>query len=231
MKSLIKKIKKLFLVILSPSRSIISNKEYKSLKNLIGKPEFVLNVGSGSSTILGSEFWNIINYECEIINLDLYPGENIDVVSDASNMPFENEKFDLVVCQAVLEHVDNPTNIVNEIKRVLKKEGFFYCTVPFLQGYHPDPEDFQRFTIKGMRNLLNNFDIIQTGISSGPFSAIAWILRDLLTFGKKRSLIYNLTRFISSIISYPFSLLDYIYPRIDSFERNASEYYYIAKQK
>ena len=76
-------------------------------------------------------------------------------------MPFENESFDLVVCQAVLEHVKNPKIIINEIERVLKKKGLFYCTVPVLQGYHADPYDFQRFTQKGIENLLNNFVILQ----------------------------------------------------------------------
>tara|TARA_S200000501_G_scaffold291189_1_gene276361 strand:+ start:96 stop:782 length:687 start_codon:yes stop_codon:yes gene_type:complete len=218
--------------ILSPSRSIISKKEYKSLKNLINSPKTVLNVGSGSNTILGSKFWDLIpKKNTNLINLDLYPGSNVDVVCDACNMPFDNETFDLVVCQALLEHVENPLKIIEEIHRVLKKGGNIYCTVPFLQGYHADPKDFQRFTLNGMEHLLNNFIIVQKGISSGPFSAIAWIIRDILTFGKKKSFIYNFSRLISSSISLPVSLIDYVYPRIDSFTRNASEYYYLAKSK
>ena len=62
-------------------------------------------------------------------------------------------------------------------------------------------------------------------------TAIAWIIRDILTFGKKKSFIYNFSRLISSSISLPVSLIDYVYPRIDSFTRNASEYYYLAKSK
>tara|TARA_B100001989_G_scaffold225700_1_gene180888 strand:+ start:846 stop:1496 length:651 start_codon:yes stop_codon:yes gene_type:complete len=216
---------------LSPTRPTITKSEYISLKKFIKNPQNVLNVGSGSFTLLGSKFWDIFSGEYNLINLDLFPGENVDVVADAENMPFDNGTFDLVVCQAVLEHVQNPKNIVNEINRVLKKQGLFYCTVPFLQGYHADPYDFQRYTQKGIEHLLNNFVILQKGTSSGPFSAMAWILRDLLTFGSKKTMIYNFSRLISSIISYPISLLDYIYPRIDSFSRNASEYYYLAKSK
>ncbi len=221
----------LFRNILSPTRPTITKSEYISLKKFIKNPQNVLNVGSGSFTLLGSKFWDIFSGEYNLINLDLFPGENVDVVADAENMPFDNGTFDLVVCQAVLEHVQNPKNIVNEINRVLKKQGLFYCTVPFLQGYHADPYDFQRYTQKGIEHLLNNFVILQKGTSSGPFSAMAWILRDLLTFGSKKTMIYNFSRLISSIISYPISLLDYIYPRIDSFSRNASEYYYLAKSK
>ena len=231
MKKFLNYIKKQFVIFFSPTRSIITYKEYISLKNLIKNPGKVLNVGSSSFTILGSKFWKIIPGKYNLINLDLFPGENVDVVADAENMPFDNDTFDLVVCQAVLEHVQNPQNIINEIHRVLKKHGHFYCTVPFLQGYHADPFDFQRFTLKGMENLLDNYEILQKGVSSGPFSAISWIVRDLLTIGSKKTIIYKLSRLISSTISFPISLLDYIYPRIDSFTRNASEYYYLAKSK
>ena len=231
MVKIFKYIKRQFFIFISPTRSIITYKEYLSLKFLIKSPAKVLNVGSSSFTLLGSKFWNIIPGEYDLINLDLFPGENVDVVADAENMPFDNGTFDLVVCQAVLEHVQNPKNIINEINRVLKKKGLFYCTGPFLQGYHADPYDFQRFTLKGMENLLDNYEILQKGVSSGPFSAIAWIIRDLLTIGSKKTIIYNFSRLISSIISYPISLIDYIYPRIDSFSRNASEYYYLAKSK
>ena len=129
------------------------------------------------------------------------------------------------------EHIENPLKVISEIKRVLKKNGLFYCTVPFLQGYHADPYDFQRFTMIGMRKLLDEYEIIQEGISSGPFSSIAWIVRDLLTIGKKKSVIYNFSRVISSLLSFPISLIDYIFPKTESFRRNASEYYYLARPK
>jgi len=176
-------LKRIVLTIFTPSRSIISRKEYNLISKNIKSPQKVLNVGSGNESILGYKFWNYIRGEYNLINLDICPGENVDIVSDAADMPFEDDSFDLVVCQAVLEHIENPLKVISEIKRVLKKNGLFYCTVPFLQGYHADPYDFQRFTMIGMRKLLDEYEIIQEGISSGPFSSIAWIVRDLLTIG------------------------------------------------
>ncbi len=229
---MIKKLKKiLFRYFLSPSRSIISRNEYMTLIKLIDKPNKILNVGSSTESVLGYKFWKYLEGEYKLINLDICPGENIDIVCDAAEMPFSDGSFDLVVCQAVLEHVENPKKVVSEIKRVLKGKGLFYCTVPFLQGFHADPYDYQRFTMVGMRKLLSEYEIIKEGISSGPFSAIAWIIRDILTFGRKGSLTYNISRIISSLLSFPISLLDFIYPKIDSFKRNASEYYYLARSK
>jgi ubiquinone/menaquinone biosynthesis C-methylase UbiE len=45
-------------------------------------------------------------------------------------LPFSDSFFDAVTCIAVLEHVFNPPNVVNEIHRVLKPNGFFIVQVP-----------------------------------------------------------------------------------------------------
>ena len=38
-------------------------------------------------------------------------------------MPFGNNLFDLVYCCETIEHVENPHKVLQEIKRVLKKDG------------------------------------------------------------------------------------------------------------
>jgi len=45
-------------------------------------------------------------------------------------LPFSDSFFDVVSCIAVLEHVLNPPNIVEEIHRVLKLGGIFIVQVP-----------------------------------------------------------------------------------------------------
>lgn len=46
---------------------------------------------------------------------------------DIHTLPFDDETFDLVVCNIVLEFTDNPKQIVFEALRVLKKGGRFVC--------------------------------------------------------------------------------------------------------
>lgn len=44
-------------------------------------------------------------------------------VADAHDIPYKDETFDVIVCTEVLEHVDDPWQVVMEIKRVLKTGG------------------------------------------------------------------------------------------------------------
>lgn len=47
-----------------------------------------------------------------------------------NKLPFEDNSFDVVTMLAVLEHLSEPQKMVNEVFRVLKKDGIFCGTVP-----------------------------------------------------------------------------------------------------
>lgn len=51
-------------------------------------------------------------------------------VGDGAQLPFKNNFFEAVFCLEVLEHVDNPLQVLSEIKRVLKKDGYGVLLVP-----------------------------------------------------------------------------------------------------
>ncbi len=51
-------------------------------------------------------------------------------VADAHKLPFKTGTFEAVVALEVLEHVFDPQKVVNEIKRVLKKDGYAVMLVP-----------------------------------------------------------------------------------------------------
>ena len=82
-----------------------------------------MNVGSGNTTLVDNR----------IVHMDIFRYEVIDVVADASHLPFPDRSFDAVFCDAVLEHVKNPFQVVSEFSRVLKEEGYVSAGVPF---YH-----------------------------------------------------------------------------------------------
>ena len=52
------------------------------------------------------------------------------VKGDALRMPFKDESFDIVFSLGLLEHFENPQELLLEKKRVLKKGGFVVAVVP-----------------------------------------------------------------------------------------------------
>ncbi len=59
------------------------------------------------------------------------------VKMDIHHMPFGDQSFDVVLCNHVLEHVDNDIQALREIRRVLRPGGFAILQVPF---FAPVPE-------------------------------------------------------------------------------------------
>jgi predicted SAM-dependent methyltransferase len=53
-----------------------------------------------------------------------------DVKVDIQNTSFENDAWDLIVCNHVLEHVPDYKIALMELKRILKKDGILELTVP-----------------------------------------------------------------------------------------------------
>ena len=48
-------------------------------------------------------------------------------VADIQELPFEDNSFDMVVANSMLYHVPDINKGINEVRRVLKDEGRFYC--------------------------------------------------------------------------------------------------------
>jgi SAM-dependent methyltransferase/uncharacterized protein YbaR (Trm112 family) len=145
----------------------------------------------------------------ELVESDVSFGPRTQIILDAHDIPFEDESFDAVVAQAVLEHVINPQMCVKEIERVLKPNGLIYIETPFMQQVHGGAYDFTRFTHSGHRSLLRNFDEIKSGSVSGAGAAMAWayqyLMLSLFGFNDKMALI---TKLFVRLTGFWFKYLD-----------------------
>jgi SAM-dependent methyltransferase len=65
-----------------------------------------------------------------------------DVKTDIRNMVFENDIFDVVICNHVLEHIDDDNKAMKEILRVLKNGGYAILQVPIDYSINRTYEDF-----------------------------------------------------------------------------------------
>ncbi len=79
---------------------------------------------------------------------------------DIQNLPFEENSFDFVISDQVLEHVENPLKAVAESHRVLKQGGIAIHTTCFINYFHPSPKDYWRFSPDALRFLCKNFSEI-----------------------------------------------------------------------
>jgi hypothetical protein len=72
---------------------------------------------------------------------DLVPSDNSVQRIDLQHLPFPDETFDLVICNHVLEHVDDAGAALGEIHRVLRPGGRAICQTPFARRLTNTLED------------------------------------------------------------------------------------------
>lgn len=108
----------------------------------------VLELGSGRGELWNYYFENSIlcGYEMDITLSDFsdgmveylqqkYLGNGISIKKiDILEIPYEKETFDLIIANSMLYHVRNIDLALSEVKRVLKKDGLFYCSTFGLNG-------------------------------------------------------------------------------------------------
>lgn len=92
--------------------------------------------------------------------IDIEDGLNVDVVADLCAEDFRERhqelvgQFGLVVCGALLEHVQNPFDAARNVAALLKPGGCLYYLGPWVWGFHPYPDDLWRFSFSGLKALF-----------------------------------------------------------------------------
>lgn len=141
--------------------AVFFNPFYFARKNL------ALAISESSSNIHG----NLLDVGCgtkpyrSLFKVESYRGLDIDSpvtrergvaddLYDGTQFPYQNDTFDSVLCNQVLEHVFNPDIFLTEINRVLKPGGKLLLTVPFVWDEHEQPYDYARYSSFGLSALL-----------------------------------------------------------------------------
>jgi SAM-dependent methyltransferase len=102
------------------------------------------------------------------VNLDLFAVPGVDVAADAELLPFPAAVFQRIECDAVLEHVRHPEQVMNEIRRVLAPGGYVHLVTPFCHPFHEYPKDYRRFTLDGLKELAGPLEPVAEGWRTGP---------------------------------------------------------------
>ena len=188
-----------------------------------GPDKVIINLGSGP---------NRIKDRGDIINVDLFAFDQVDVVADATDLPFENNTVDLIINTAMLEHTPAPQQVVSEMRRVLFPGGGCYCFLPFIAPFHAAPHDYYRWTIPGIAELFSGFDDVAIGIGAGPMSGFLYVfiewLSILLSFGSRR--IHDLVFLMLLIPASPLKLLDLLMVYLPGADRVAGGFFVVGRK-
>ena len=115
----------------------------------------------------------------------LHSMNNVDMIGTAYDTTLPNEAADTILCTAVLEHLERPSDALREMYRILRPGGHVILSAPLFWHLHEEPRDFYRYTKYGLHYLFetNGFEIVELKPLSGF----------IVTFGQE--LCYFLNRF------------------------------------
>lgn len=124
--------------------------------------------------------------------------KTICLFGDAHFFPLQDQTIDMVICSEVLEHATIPTQLLTEIRRVIKKRGSVILTVPneSTLRLHRRSKSTQLpagnthinfFTPETLAKLVfrTGFEIVDIKTPLPPNSSIKALLKNIISFIRK----------------------------------------------
>jgi len=93
----------------------------------------ILDVGCGNGWFLERISQNMSGelYGCDCVKNLAFDDFEFSLVNlNEQNLPYQDGKFDVIVCSDVLEHLENPSKCIRELRRVIKPAGLVFITIP-----------------------------------------------------------------------------------------------------
>ena len=124
---------------------------------------------------------DFLPYGVNYVGVDLpgNPKADLELGPDGT-IPVPSGTVDLVLSTQVLEHVENPPAYLAECARVLSPGGKLLLSTHGIMYYHPDPEDYWRWTRAGIRRLLEDqgFGVLELRGVLGLVAACLQLVQD-----------------------------------------------------
>ncbi len=182
-----------------PSPTITPRDALSETLGMLAPQASIVDVGAGGRRI-----------RPDVVTVDMMPGRGVDIVADIHHVPLSDAFADCVVCTGTLEHVRDPRQVIAEIHRIVKPGGLVHIDVPFIQGYHPDPTDYWRFTLDGLRLLCEDFEELASGVHIGPTCGMVWIIREWANSLSSNRYASNLILIPTAVLTAPLKYIDYL---------------------
>ncbi|MBX2805905.1 MAG: methyltransferase domain-containing protein [Hyphomicrobiales bacterium] len=129
------------------------------------------------------EHWlfNRLKTEEDYIGGDIIKRKSANAVVDITNIIFPDKYFDVIICNHVLEHVDEDSIAIAECFRVLSDDGFALFTVPIdpsRQNTWEPPETMSTEEVEKIcgwdHKRLYGLDIVNRFQDAGFHSEVIW---------------------------------------------------------
>ncbi len=118
-----------------------------------------------------------------------WDNSRLDIISDITEIPVDDESFDAILCSEVFEHIPDAVAALNEFTRILRPGGILIITAPFASLTHFAPYHFCGYNKYWYQHHLPRlgFDIEVLEHNGSWFSFIAQELRRTRFMGKTYS--------------------------------------------
>jgi SAM-dependent methyltransferase len=111
----------------------------------------VLDLGCGSK-----RYATYFSSSKMYIGIDTKSSEAVDIMSAGEYLPFKNSTFNVVLCTQMLEHAENPLDVLKEIYGVLAPGGLLILSTHGIWSEEHEPKDFWRWTYQGLAKIINS---------------------------------------------------------------------------
>lgn len=118
-------------------------------------------------------------YADRYIGVDPVETAHADLLGSVEDLPVEDGSFDVVLCNQVLEHCDDPARAVAELRRVTAPGGRVLASTHGVMVFHPAPTDHWRWTHTGLEKLFAEngpWASVRVTAASGTTACLAMIV-------------------------------------------------------
>ena len=149
-------------------------------------------------------------YAASYVGVDPVENPRAELRGSVEALPVEDGSFDVVLCNQVLEHCDDPAQAVRELCRVTAPRGRVLASTHGVMPYHPSPTDYWRWTHAGLEKLFvesASWESVRVTPASGTTACVGMIvamnldlaLRRLHAGGLSRPLVATINRAAEAI--------------------------------
>jgi len=235
-----KGVRHLKLVDIKPDCEIFINEQIFDIKDVC-KNKRVVDIGCG----FGRNKAIVESVGGEWVGVEPFEGGAHTVIGDAEDLPFENNSFDVVIMDAVLEHIPDVSKAFKEVARVLRPNGVFVGYSAFMECFHEI--SYSHLSFRALEHYSNINGLKLEKISGGgrfgidyhtyvllyplPFQylrpLVAWKIRAI--FKIKSWLVYCAVRFVRKQSHIESSAMAKLYYQIECL-RQSNGYSFVIRK-